>query len=445
MNRFLVSARHAASVAARSSHATSAAAAVRHFHLATGGVRRAGTQDATVRPMTANCRRSFSSSTTGAAAAAAVEHSEGAAAALSASADTLPGVAATVAQLSNVHAPLDKSSIWSSLHVLPETAQSLMMSLHEMMPADVFGLSPWVATIFAASFLVRATVFPFLIIQQRNTVGMTLMRPEMKVIGDRSKAIRDKYAVAGLVMPIEEQMRARAELKALFKKYNCSISRSFVVPLVLTPIFMSMFFALQTLGHVDPTFLEGGMLWFQNLGQLDMAINGMVAQLGPVRFSLGLPLLNSALIALTVKCNTDLTAQTDSRAAEVMKKVMYGFAAISWPFMGSTVPTGVLLYWSMTNLLALVQATFLRSDLGRRIFNIPRVEAPMADLDKSFERLSTMLNKRKAADAAANNAASMEQAVNPFDTPVTSRVAPAQVQTQKSVSDKKKQKKRGQN
>ena len=327
-----------------------------------------------------------------------------------AAADQTSTVAAIKPTLLSLSEPLDPNSWWSFLHWLPRGAQEIMIFIHDHLPEAL--ATSWLPTIVVTTLVFRSLVFPLAVMQQKNTAGMSLMKPELKVLAERNAAIKSKYHVAGLQMPVAEMMRQRNEQKALFKKYNCSVSRGLIMPLVLMPTFIAMFTALRTMGYVDPSFLEGGVAWFQNLGALDPGYEDLSVSAGPLRLTLGLPALNAALVALSVKCNTELSAQSNSQMAQFMKKMMYIFAALSWPLCSSGVPAGVLVYWSVSNIYGIVQAAFLRSEFGKKLLGIPHVPTSFAEMDKSFEQMQSLW---KQAKNPPQRVANTEAAVNPFE------------------------------
>jgi YidC/Oxa1 family membrane protein insertase len=55
------------------------------------------------------------------------------------------------------------------------------------------------------------------------------------------------------------------ELTHVFKSNNVNPLSMLVGPAIQAPIFMSMFFGLQKMLPVYPSFKEGGMLWFTDL------------------------------------------------------------------------------------------------------------------------------------------------------------------------------------
>jgi YidC/Oxa1 family membrane protein insertase len=352
-----------------------------------------------------------SSSSSSAAAAASADAAADAASTVS------PELASQVASQLVYAKPLTATADnW--LFALPHAAQDLLIYLHEHLPAG--WATTWVPTIVIATVIVRSAVFPLAVLQQKNIIGIAMARPEEMDVMKRQQALMAKLNAAGQVMSSQQTLAFKNERDAIRKKYGVSTLRSIIMPLTLMPLFMSMFFGLRTLGYADPSFIEGGMLWFQNLAHLDTGINDIRLRLGPMMLTVGLPLVNSVLIAASVFVNSELSSDTTSTMARFMKKMMYGFAVLSWPFCSSGIPAGVLVYWIVSNIFGMGQAMLLRSDLGRKLFNIPKQPKPLADMDAGFDNLKKMWEQSKQARSGqpAVKVASSAQAINPFESPL---------------------------
>lgn len=60
--------------------------------------------------------------------------------------------------------------------------------------------------------------------------------------------------------------RFREELRALFRKHDCSIGRAFIFPAIQIPIMITFFAGLRRMAEVFPDYSSGGLLWFQVRG-----------------------------------------------------------------------------------------------------------------------------------------------------------------------------------
>ena len=103
--------------------------------------------------------------------------------------------------------------------------------------------------------------------------------------------------------------------------------------LVQMPIFIAMFYVIQSFGDAHPTFTSGGILWFQNLSVHD-----------PYYI---LPILS----AVTMLAASEITAKSmDPQQRWLMRLLPVVFTVFLLRF-----PAGLFMYWITSNLVSLVQ------------------------------------------------------------------------------------------
>jgi len=143
------------------------------------------------------------------------------------------------------------------------------------------------------------------------------------------------------------------ELRNLFKANDCHPLRSFQMPLVQMPLFISFFFGIQRiaadgLGGYSPAeigFTQGGFeLFGNNFLDLSMADSTYV-----------LPVVTSMSMLAVI----ELGADGNAPMAANMKWVFRGMSLAILPFTAN-MPTGLFCYWLTNNLCSLSQVSLFK-------------------------------------------------------------------------------------
>eukprot|EP00958_Prasinococcus_capsulatus_P004452 scaffold412_cov388-Prasinococcus_capsulatus_cf.AAC.26 len=123
--------------------------------------------------------------------------------------------------------------------------------LHEMT-----GL-PWWSTIAVATVLFRFVMFPFMIMQLKNTHALTVARPE---IDQASQTYMTKRQTQGLTkaQDLELQMEYRNQVQSIFAKHKCSPLASLIPVAIQLPVFLSFYWALRQMAEGMPSLADGG-------------------------------------------------------------------------------------------------------------------------------------------------------------------------------------------
>ncbi len=276
--------------------------------------------------------RSFSAPATAAAATTA-----------SPSAADLPAAAETLAEVSS--SALSRGSIdtwWATVKAAEYGLEYVR---------DFTGL-PWWGSLILFTVGIRLAIFPISVIQQRNSARMALAAPEIKAF--QEKAFKDTGDSA------TKFKRYRAGVNAIYSKYECRPMKSFLPPLVIAPIFVSVFAMIRRMGEVHTDWKIGGPpvssdTWLLDLGASD-----------PYYV---LPVINATAMILSFKFASD---GVESPPAQ--KRLMLGmgsvFAVIS-VVISSQFPTGLYYYWITSSLFALFQGQFFKIPSIRKLFNFP--------------------------------------------------------------------------
>jgi YidC/Oxa1 family membrane protein insertase len=120
----------------------------------------------------------------------------------------------------------------------------------------------------------------------RNSAKMKLFQPEM----EKLKAEMD----ANPTRDPESMKTFQTKYKALMAKHGVNPLASFFTPFTQIPVFLGFFWGLQKIGEYIPEYAQGGALWFPDLTAADP--------------TLALPVISSALMALSVEVRPPLTA-----------------------------------------------------------------------------------------------------------------------------------------
>ncbi|KAE8270101.1 hypothetical protein A4X09_0g2220 [Tilletia walkeri] len=219
---------------------------------------------------------------------------------------------------------------------------------------------PWWATIIGTTVTLRFCLAPLLIYVQGNTIRLANIQPKLQnIMNDISHA-----KATGDMASLQAQSQRAQQL---FRENNCHPLRSFLLPLVQMPIFVSFFFALRGMASAGlPSLKDGGLGWFTDLTLAD-----------PYYI---LPVASSALTLLVLE--TGAETGTNSAMAnpqmKVMKNVLRGFLGVATFFI-LDFPTAVLLYWVTNNSFSLLQLLALRTRFLRTRLNLPeRIVQPPA-------------------------------------------------------------------
>lgn len=223
---------------------------------------------------------------------------------------------------------------------------------------------PWWGAIVAGTIVVRTLLFPLVIISQRNAAIMSNHLPEMQKIQLKMTEARQSGDRI-------EAARHAQDMMVFMKEKGLNPFKNMVVPLAQAPLFISFFMGLREMTSLPVESLRnGGLWWFTDLTLCD-------------QFYL-LPIITSLTLAVTIEVGTD-SARTANLG--MMKYALRAMPIIIFPFtMGF--PAAILVYWTSTNFISLLQVSFLKIPKVRKFFNIdPLVKHDVQKLpikDKGF-------------------------------------------------------------
>ena len=177
---------------------------------------------------------------------------------------------------------------------------------------------PWWLSIALLTVIVRTLLFPLTLKQVKSMRAMQDLKPEM----DR---LRSKYK--------DNRQKQQEELMKLYQERQVNPLGGCLPLLVQMPIFITMFYVIRGFGVEHPDFIEGGILWFQNLTQ-------------PDKYYV-LPVLS----ALTMLAASEITAKN----LEPQQRWMMRILPVVFTIFLLSFPAGLFMYWITSNLVTLVQ------------------------------------------------------------------------------------------
>jgi len=210
---------------------------------------------------------------------------------------------------------------------------------------------PWWASIGAMTLAIRTVLFPLSVMQYRNQAAMKAAQPELAAIQESMKNIDPS------LNPQEAQRRRQLAFRKnqeVMKEYGASMLKPLALGLVQVPVFISVFYALRQIGARFPEAATGGMLWFNDLTAAD-----------PYHI---LPFLSAATTLLLQYVSTP-PGSVENPMMKTVQRVFQGLIVISIPFLWN-MPSALFVYWMTSNVVTVLQTMALRSELGKKIFNM---------------------------------------------------------------------------
>lgn len=191
------------------------------------------------------------------------------------------------------------------------------------------GLEWWLAIVLL-TLVVRSLLFPLTVKQVRNMRQVQSLKPEL----DKLKA---KYS--------GNTRKQREEQTRLYQERGINPLGGCLPLLVQMPIFIGIFYVIRAFGGFEgglgsgtvsasePSFKEGGLLWFTDLSSSDG--------------TLILPLLAAG----TMLASMEITNKSmEPQQRWLMRLLPVGFAFFTYWF-----PAGMFVYWITSNLVTLTQ------------------------------------------------------------------------------------------
>ena len=190
----------------------------------------------------------------------------------------------------------------------------------------------------------------------------------------------------------------RAQMQALFKKYDCNPMRSLMLPLIQMPMFMGMFFGLKGLPDQIPYLLEiGGPDTTPYLGAVGDFVNLNIADATYI-----LPICTAVTFLGMIELGAD---GMNTEQSKMMRQVFRVLGVASLGFT-AWMPQVVFVYWTTNNFFSLGQTLIMKQQPIRDMFGIWKPPKPVpgavsaeSDITKAWDNFkSSVSNDVKASE-----------------------------------------------
>lgn len=221
---------------------------------------------------------------------------------------------------------------------------------------------PWWGTILIGTICVRTILFPLVIMAQRNGAKLANNMPQLQ-------HLQAKLTEARQMGNQLEAARYSQAMMEFMKDKQVNPLKNMIVPLAQMPLFISFFIGLRQMANTPvESMREGGLFWFTDLTVAD-----------PYYL---LPIITSITMLATIEVGTD-SARMSHQNMQTMKYVLRAMPLVIFPFT-MNFPGAIVQYWTCTNIISLIQVSFLRIPAVREYFKIDKViNQPPAEAAKN--------------------------------------------------------------
>lgn len=190
------------------------------------------------------------------------------------------------------------------------------------------GFPSYGIAIIILTIVIKVLLLPFALKQIKSMKGMQEIQPKVAALQKKYKNDRAKLSI---------------EMQKLYREHNISPLAGCLPLLIQMPFLVSIFYALQGFQYDSA---HASFLWLSSLASKDPTYV--------------LPIL-SAVSTWT------LSAQTAPKNAEGPQKMMTYFMPLFIGYISINFPSGLVIYWVVSNLFQLVQQTIVfHKDKGLR-------------------------------------------------------------------------------
>lgn len=211
---------------------------------------------------------------------------------------------------------------------------SLMLIVHKLIPN-------WGLTIIAVTVLIKLFLWPLTTAQVRSSKRMAALQGPLK-------AIKQQYA--------NNPQKQQAETMKLFKEYKVNPAAGCLPLIVQLPIFLGLYFMLRTASELR----FAPFLWVQDLSVPDTIYRLAGFPINP------LPLLMGITMYYQMKL-------MPSPSTDDMQRKLLQFMPFMFLFFCYNFPAGLVLYWTVQNLLTILQQSFTAKALGTEVVVSPKL------------------------------------------------------------------------
>ena len=240
------------------------------------------------------------------------------------------------------------------------------------------GLAIILFTIF-----IRALLLPLSIYQSRSQKALMALQPELR-------ALQKKYG--------KDRERLTQETMRLYREHGVNPVSGCLPLLLQLPVFYGLYFALINLGSEGPQGLAAfrePFLWLSSLAKPDAY---------PLVAGLSVPGILPIFMAVSqFLMSKMLQVPNADPQMESMNRMMLIFMPLMLLFFGVTFPSGLVLYWAVSNVFSIVQQGFvtgwgslLPGTLSTAAAS-STVQAPVAVADEAAEEASSARRGAKSS------------------------------------------------
>lgn len=211
-------------------------------------------------------------------------------------------------------------------------------------------LKSWGIAIITLVITVRLVTFPLAQIGMRQTANMQAQQAKLKPFMDK---INEKHK--------DDPKKKNAEVMKLYREHNVNPLGAFkgCIPMVIQ---LPIFFALYRLLSQSFDLRGASFLWIVDLSEPDQLFSlPFTAPLLGSYFNL-LPVLTSATQMLVSKLSMNPASMSDPTQAAMQKQMMY-MMPVMILVMTYQFPSGLVLYWFVSNLWQLFQQQFVNKKI----------------------------------------------------------------------------------
>lgn len=206
--------------------------------------------------------------------------------------------------------------------------------------------------IISFTLLVRLATFPLNMQQIKSSRAMQELQPKMKELQDKYKNDKEKLA--------QEQM-------AMYKEHGVNPIGGCLPMLVQMPIWFALYRSLLQLSREG--LLHQGFLWIPSLAGPVSSYAGGISWLWPLPPSIGWAPALAYLVMPVFLVVSQLYMQQmmmpsmDPDSPQASMNSVMKFMPLMFGYFALVVPSGLTLYWFTSNLLAIVQQYFTKSQM----------------------------------------------------------------------------------
>ena len=242
--------------------------------------------------------------------------------------------------------------VWEAVIVYP--LAKLLMALNSFLLKLGFGENSWGWTIIVFTILIKLVTYPLTLKQLQSTKAQQQLQPKLRELQEKYGKDRQKLS--------EEQMK-------LYKEAGINPMAGCLPMLVQLPILWGLYQALYVLANPSVGELMGApFFWIEDLSfpSLEVGTSWISSAWASKDWNMLLTYFSLPILMLLTQMMLQKMAQPakasnggqqDSQA-RMMNQMMF-FMPIMFAWITLGLPSGLTLYWTTSNILAVIQQYFV--------------------------------------------------------------------------------------